>query len=458
MDATLTSSLGRILLGNSVVTIGRAPDNTLVVSDPTVSAHHAEIRPDVWDYSLVDLGSTNGTFVNKVRLARDLPHKLRSGDICYVGNFTFTYEEYPSLPAQQKAFEDVPDIEEHTASVKGDTFESPGQEIEYKTRDADDFEDQPAPTDFWGLTQGATPPASVGIHSTNPPAPPPSPPDREYLQFAAFHPRAVPVETWNTLLVYAYIESALQSVRADARKFKEQLGSDPFQVEAWASHPLARGEQITIAPTFEGVTFNPERMTFAWTADWHRAFFSFNADRRWAGAVGSGEILVFSGPLIIASFKISLRFERQSVQDRLNVEEVLAQRYRKIFTSYSRDDTPIVLAIRKAYQVLGDESFLDIEHLRSGQSWNTELLRMIDTADIFQLFWSIRSAQSAYVRQEYQYALQHYKYDGFIRPVYWEKPMLHPPEELANLHFAYYELPGKKNALLSRLSSMFTRK
>jgi len=263
---------------------------------------------------------------------------------------------------------------------------------------------------------------------------------QEHLQFTAFHPRAVPVETWNTLLVYAYIESALQAIRADAYKFKDQLGPDPFKADAWASHPLTRGTQITIVPIFQGVTFNPERIAFAWVKDWHRAIFSFNADKRWAGVVGSGEIIVFAGPLIIASLKISLRFGELSFQYNHNQEEVSAFRYRKIFTSYSHIDMPIVFAIRKAYEAIGDDSFLDIENLRSGQNWNAALLRMIDNSDIFQLFWSDNSAQSQYVYQECQYALQHYKYDGFIRPVYWKRPMRPPPVELSHLHFAYYEL------------------
>jgi len=66
---------------------------------------------------------------------------------------------------------------------------------------------------------------------------------------------------------------------------------------------------------------------------------------------------------------------------------------------------------------------------------------MIDNADLFQLFWSERSARSPYVDQEWRYALQHYKGEGFIRPVYWENPLVPPPRELSHLHFDYIELP-----------------
>src|SRR5438874_2816559 len=97
MEAALSSSLGRTILGTSILTIGRAPDNRLVVRDPTVSSHHAEIRPDGQGYSIVDLGSTNGTFVNGQRLTKNSPCLLHSGDTFRIGDFTFAYEEeYPT--------------------------------------------------------------------------------------------------------------------------------------------------------------------------------------------------------------------------------------------------------------------------------------------------------------------------------------------------------------------------
>lgn len=443
MEAVLMSSLGRAILRNSIVTIGRAPDNELVIHDPKVSAHHAHIRPYQQSYGIVDLGSTNGTFVNEVRLTKAVPYLLHSGDICRLGDFTFTYEEYPStwrdntdtaspLPPSD------PDFDPPSPNTRSEPTGSLGG-VSY----SQDLPDIGAPANTGDLLPSA-------------------PPAQEYLQFTAFHPRIIPVETWSVLLVYAYIESALEAVRSDAYKFREQLGSESFKVDAWASHPLIRGDRITIVPTVEGVAFSPDRIAFEWDKDWHRAFFNFSTDRRSAGSVKSGEIIVFNGPLIIASLKISLRFGEQSLHPNSNQEEVSAYQYRKIFASYSHNDTPIVLAIRKACETIGDDSFLDIEKLRSGQSWNHALLRMIDNADIFQLFWSERSAQSAYVSQEWQYALQHYKYEGFIRPVFWEKPMTHPPAELSHLHFAYYELPqpvetSKKHSLFSRLSSIFMR-
>jgi hypothetical protein len=267
----------------------------------------------------------------------------------------------------------------------------------------------------------------------------------EHLQFTAFHPRVVQIGTWSTLLVYAYIDSAIQAIHADAAKFKDELGTFPGVVDAWASRPLTRATQITIVPTCLGITFNPERISFTWLEDWHPAKFRFQADRRWTESIGNGEITIYGGPLIIASLKISLRFVEQNLppaaEGNRNMAEVSAYLYKRIFTSYSHADTPVVLACRNAYKALGLNPIIDIDNLRSGQVWNAELMRMIDTSDLFQLFWSERSAQSQYVRQEWQYALQHYKGEGFIRPVYWEKPLVSPPADLSHLHFEYLLLP-----------------
>jgi ABC transport system ATP-binding/permease protein len=48
-----------------ILRIGRAPDNDLVIADPSVSGHHAELRTTGGITRIVDLGSRNGTFVNE---------------------------------------------------------------------------------------------------------------------------------------------------------------------------------------------------------------------------------------------------------------------------------------------------------------------------------------------------------------------------------------------------------
>jgi len=78
-------------LDSSAVTLGRSSENDLVLeADEFASVQHARIEPrrdGVW---LEDLESTNGTFVNGVKVTR--PRKLASGDVIRVGETDLRYE------------------------------------------------------------------------------------------------------------------------------------------------------------------------------------------------------------------------------------------------------------------------------------------------------------------------------------------------------------------------------
>jgi len=79
----------RVPLGESVLTIGRLPESSIVLADPNVSRSHAEIRPRGSGYVLVDLGSTNGSRVNGVRVSE---HVLTDGDELAFGNTRMRFE------------------------------------------------------------------------------------------------------------------------------------------------------------------------------------------------------------------------------------------------------------------------------------------------------------------------------------------------------------------------------
>lgn len=79
----------RVPLGEQVLTIGRLPESSIVLADPNVSRSHAEIRPRGSGYVLVDLGSTNGSRVNGVRVSE---HVLADGDELAFGNTRMRFE------------------------------------------------------------------------------------------------------------------------------------------------------------------------------------------------------------------------------------------------------------------------------------------------------------------------------------------------------------------------------
>jgi pSer/pThr/pTyr-binding forkhead associated (FHA) protein len=51
-------------LTDDLITIGRSPENTIVIDHPSVSSRHAQVDRSGQTYRLKDLGSTNGTRVN----------------------------------------------------------------------------------------------------------------------------------------------------------------------------------------------------------------------------------------------------------------------------------------------------------------------------------------------------------------------------------------------------------
>ena len=80
----------RIPLGQQIITIGRLPDCTIPVTDANVSRRHAEVRPAGSAFVVVDLGSTNGTKVNGVRIQGE--HTLTDADIISVGSTHLRFE------------------------------------------------------------------------------------------------------------------------------------------------------------------------------------------------------------------------------------------------------------------------------------------------------------------------------------------------------------------------------
>lgn len=66
-----------------VTRIGRKLDNDLVIQDPLLSRHHAEIRLVEDKFRLFDLDSTGGTFLNNKKVGESV---LYSGDIILLAN------------------------------------------------------------------------------------------------------------------------------------------------------------------------------------------------------------------------------------------------------------------------------------------------------------------------------------------------------------------------------------
>ena len=70
------------------MTIGRRPDSDVFLDDVTVSRDHALLVRRNGDFYLDDLGSLNGTYVNRRRIES---HRLADGDELQVGKYKLTF-------------------------------------------------------------------------------------------------------------------------------------------------------------------------------------------------------------------------------------------------------------------------------------------------------------------------------------------------------------------------------
>ena len=66
----------RITLGEAPITIGRAEDSTLVITDDFASARHARLVPRDGPWFVEDLGSTNGTYLDRGTVSGPTPVPL----------------------------------------------------------------------------------------------------------------------------------------------------------------------------------------------------------------------------------------------------------------------------------------------------------------------------------------------------------------------------------------------
>jgi pSer/pThr/pTyr-binding forkhead associated (FHA) protein len=78
----------RFLLDKDVTTVGRHPESDIFLDDVTVSRRHAEFHRDGNGFLVRDVGSLNGTYLNRERI-EEAP--LTGGDEVQIGKFRLVY-------------------------------------------------------------------------------------------------------------------------------------------------------------------------------------------------------------------------------------------------------------------------------------------------------------------------------------------------------------------------------
>jgi pSer/pThr/pTyr-binding forkhead associated (FHA) protein len=96
-----------------MVTIGRLPDNSVMIDNPAVSSHHALVFRDGEQVVVEDLQSTNGTFVNGLRVSRQV---LQHGDVVMVGKHQLVLDQLAVVEPV------AADVSEHSVPNDGETM------------------------------------------------------------------------------------------------------------------------------------------------------------------------------------------------------------------------------------------------------------------------------------------------------------------------------------------------
>lgn len=126
------SGFSFVPLEGKEIAVGSGSENTIVVDEPTVSQLHAVIERIAGGWTVRDLGSRNGTFVNGQRITGS--YALRDGDEMRVGDTSLTYHTPRIDRPSTRAAEPPPDLTPRERDVlralcrplaSGDVFTEP---------------------------------------------------------------------------------------------------------------------------------------------------------------------------------------------------------------------------------------------------------------------------------------------------------------------------------------------
>jgi len=111
LQETQPATTQEFLYHQDIVTIGRVPSNLLQLPDPqkkVVSRNHARIERIAESFHLIDLGSTNGTYLNDEKLEADQPHELHPGDRIKIGEYLIQFFALAMQEPEQEPEESAP--------------------------------------------------------------------------------------------------------------------------------------------------------------------------------------------------------------------------------------------------------------------------------------------------------------------------------------------------------------
>ena len=289
----------------------------------------------------------------------------------------------------------------------------------------------------------------------------------EDVQFTVSRPAQLRAATWEPMLVFAHHGDLYRGPSGEtvdqpgevAARISSFYGKDRESVTTTtddAGQALPRGTGLVVVPELPDVECDPTRASITWTGDIAEVRFLLRAAGHRVGSTVAGWVRVFCGPIVIAETALTVAIVDAAAAAGAEVAaQQSVRRYGRIFPCFAFEDSDLVHGVVAVAESLGDRYMADvIDGQRDGAPapW---MLPRIAEADVFQLFWSSNSMNSATCQQQWEMATHVTKPD-FIRPLYWEQPFPRaagrPPPELEALHFV--RVPVAAPAPVSELWTM----
>ena len=265
------------------------------------------------------------------------------------------------------------------------------------------------------------------------------------VQFSASYSDVLRLGVRQPLYVHVYHDGIRDQLDTRLAELADRLGPQRHRSEGSANTIIAQGAKLEIQPLIANVRCYPARRTIRWRDRFREAYFKIECSNdSIVGSRSVGSVAISTQGSLIAQLPISVEISARSAAAP-PLKTVMTDMIQQVFGSYAHEDADLVTRFRATYEALGIFLFLDTLDIPVGAMWEQYLEQQIELSDVFQLFWSRASAESQAVENEWRYALavsdKRPPGTRFIRPVYWTKPCPEPPEQLAGIHFRYFD-PG----------------
>jgi serine/threonine protein kinase len=260
-------------------------------------------------------------------------------------------------------------------------------------------------------------------------------------RFSVFHPMLMAPGQWLDLAVYLHEPGIDSFVRQDhLARYQGQPGEAPER-RSGLRYALRPGAAVTVAPFLPGCRINPPRATVEWWENFHRLPFRVMAN---AGSPGfaegqaAGMIQFFVGPLLVGETRLAFTIGREKAHPISNTATLAADTFDAVFPAYAPQDGEVADRFATVGAQIDSPFLAEILAMRE-REWDREILKRIEAAERFQLFWSAAAARSPHLEEEWRFALALGR-ERFIRPFYWRHPAPGLPEALDREDLRYLVL------------------